>query len=111
MTVVALIPFCTSFNQFVSLIVVWGIGASLIGTAPTAYVTDITEAKSRAQALALLRSGGDFGLLFGAIVGGVAATSLGIPAVMVLNAGILATVVISFALRAEESCGYRLKKK
>lgn len=57
LTVVACIPFAQSVTQFVGLVLMWGLGASLIGTAPTAFVSDITEARSRGQALALLRSG------------------------------------------------------
>jgi len=108
---VALIPFATSVTQFVGLIVAWGLGASLIGTAPTAYVSDITEVQSRGQALALLRSGGDVGLLAGALIGGFMATGLGIPAVMLGNAGLLAVVTAIFAYRATETCGRRFNQQ
>jgi MFS family permease len=80
----------------------WGIGNSLIGTAPTAYLTDITTAKNRSQALALFRSGGDLGLLLGAGLSGFMVGFMGVGPSIVLNASLLGLVVTIFHKRAVE---------
>ena len=43
----------------------------MCSVAPTAYVTDITNYADRPQALALLRTAGDIGMLSGSILAGV----------------------------------------
>ena len=54
-----------SLDQFLAACVVYGVGSSLIGSAPMAYVSDVTDDRTRTQALALMRSGGDVGFVFG----------------------------------------------
>lgn len=101
-TVVGLLPFVNELPQLVGLVAMWGVGNALIGTAPTAYLTDITTARNRSQALALFRSGGDTGLLLGAGLGGFMATFLGVGPSIVLNASLLGLVVAIFNKKAAE---------
>lgn len=101
-TVVGLLPLVQELPQLVGLVALWGVGNALIGTAPTAYLTDITTAKNRSQALALFRSGGDTGLLLGAGLSGFMAGFLGVGPSIVLNAALLGLVVGIFHKKAAE---------
>ena len=70
-------PLTSSFEQFLVLVGAWTVGGTVLGTAPTSFLTDIISAKQRAQALALLRTVGDVGMLSGAVVSGMVADLLG----------------------------------
>ena len=62
------VPFAPTFPMFLGAVGAWACGATMLGSTPTAYVSDVTTPKERAQALALLRSAGDVGLMIGASV-------------------------------------------
>eukprot|EP00300_Choanocystis_sp_HF-7_P010862 c17187_g1_i1.p1 GENE.c17187_g1_i1~~c17187_g1_i1.p1 ORF type:complete len:465 (-),score=80.21 c17187_g1_i1:112-1506(-) len=87
-------------TQLVGLLVVWGVGNSFFGTGAVSYVADVTSSENRAQALALLRSAGDFGLMVGAGFAGLLADLVGIPFSLAMNSTLLLCSAVYFALRA-----------
>lgn len=62
--------------SFLALFATWTAAGTLLAAGPTAYVSNITSSDDRSQALALLRTGGDVGMLSGAILSGMAAGML-----------------------------------
>lgn len=96
-------PFAQSYEQFMGLIVLWASGATFLGTAPTAFVSDINSPDDRAQALALHRSAGDLGMLVGAGSMGLVADQLGLGAAFCTGATVVAMSGMNFAFRAKES--------
>ena len=58
---------------FLGLFFAWTTAGTLLSAGPTAYVSNISTAQDRGQALALLRTGGDVGMLGGAVVSGALA--------------------------------------
>merc|ERR1711879_324231 len=85
-----------------SSMVLWGVGAAIIGTTPSAYVADSTDSEARPQALALLRTGGDFGLMMGALSSGIIADATSVETAFHLKAMLFATVLARFHLGATE---------
>ncbi|ETO25042.1 hypothetical protein RFI_12098 [Reticulomyxa filosa] len=63
-----LLPYVHTTQQLTALAVWWGIGSTMFQSAPMAYISDRSNAQNRSQALAILRSGGDFGLMLGSSV-------------------------------------------
>lgn len=49
----------------VAVLLPFALGTTALNATPTALMSDLTESSSRAQALSLLRTAGDFGLLLG----------------------------------------------
>ena len=69
-SILPFIPHVTSINELYYLMFGYSIGATMLGTSPTAYIADIhsgdkEKEERRSQALAMLRSGGDCGLMVG----------------------------------------------
>jgi len=79
------------------------LGTSLLGTAPMAYVTDITTEATRAQALALLRTAQDVGFLAGGFILGAIAQMTSIAVAMSATSVCLVATLTIFALRARET--------
>ncbi|KNC76399.1 hypothetical protein SARC_11098 [Sphaeroforma arctica JP610] len=99
---IGLTPFAQSWEQLMGLVVMWGFGNSILGTAPTSFLVDITKDRDRSDALALMRSGGDLGLLVGATASGLIAHSYGVGTAMACNSVLLAATSVSFALASTE---------
>jgi len=59
-------PWATQITPALGILAMWSLGGTMFGMAPTAHVTDIVPSENRSQALALLRTTGDVGLLLGA---------------------------------------------
>eukprot|EP00301_Raphidiophrys_heterophryoidea_P003625 c11629_g1_i2.p1 GENE.c11629_g1_i2~~c11629_g1_i2.p1 ORF type:complete len:502 (-),score=113.01 c11629_g1_i2:255-1760(-) len=97
-----LLCFSTTPLQFWATVTMWGVGNSFFGSTPSAYISDISKDQFRAQALALLRSAGDLGLMLGATLSGVVAHACGLPITFVANAVVVASVSIFFWFRAVE---------
>mmetsp|Transcript_6234 Transcript_6234/g.9848 ORF Transcript_6234/g.9848 Transcript_6234/m.9848 type:complete len:572 (+) Transcript_6234:160-1875(+) len=77
----------------------WAIGGTIFGIGtPTAYVADIVPAQNRTQALALLRTTGDIGLLFGASATGTLSDYTNETFAMQTNAGLLLGTGMLFGL-------------
>eukprot|EP01064_Diplonema_japonicum_P037182 TRINITY_DN8646_c0_g1_i1.p1 TRINITY_DN8646_c0_g1~~TRINITY_DN8646_c0_g1_i1.p1 ORF type:complete len:447 (+),score=80.23 TRINITY_DN8646_c0_g1_i1:1801-3141(+) len=104
-TAAVFLPFATSREQLGLLWMAWGCGATCLGTTPTAYATDINEGAKRSQALALLRSAGDVGLMVGAGGIGLIAKVAGITTGFWTAGGLLMIVGVNFAFRATETVG------
>ena len=51
----AALPFCTDMYHMAAALGTWGLGSSILSTAPVSYISDVTSDKERAQALALMR--------------------------------------------------------
>ena len=63
------LPFATGLPHYtpalVAVLLPFALGTTALNATPTALVADLTEPSSRAQALSLLRTSGDLGLLLG----------------------------------------------
>jgi len=66
-------PMVDDIYSFVALVCTWTAAGTLLGAGPTTYISDMTTSKNRAQALALLRTAGDIGMLLGALGAGTVA--------------------------------------
>ena len=93
------LPFMQSYESMLALMGVWAVGGTMLGSAPTAHVTDIVPPEARTQALALMRTVGDVGLLVGAGTAGVLADWSSMGAAMDGNAGLLLVATTWFAFR------------
>lgn len=76
--------------QLAASLMFMSIGGSCLQALPVAHMSNLTSPKSRAQALALLRTSGDFGMLIGAASAGYLAEYSSTPLAMQAGAGILA---------------------
>ncbi len=91
----AAVPFlgATEVVPFLGLFGIWTTAGVLMSSGPTAYVSNITAAADRNQALALLRTGTDVGMLGGAVLSGVVAGMSSQPdAIMMNGVGFMALV-------------------
>jgi MFS family permease len=77
----------------------WAAGSSMLSTAPVSYTSDIVKPSHRAQAIAMLRTGGDVGFLIGASMTGVLADLTGNLVAMQSSAAMLLSATSYFALR------------
>ena len=62
---------------FLALFFTWTTAGTLLSGGPTAYVSNVSKPEDRGQALALLRTGSDVGMLLGAVGSGALAGALG----------------------------------
>lgn len=58
-------PWAATHSQLLALVTVYAMGATMFQATPQAYIIDASQPETRAQALALLRSAGDLGLMIG----------------------------------------------
>lgn len=77
----------------------WAAGSSMLSTAPVSYTSDVVKPSHRAQAIAMLRTGGDVGFLVGASMTGVLADVTGNLVAMQSSAGMLLAATSYFAFR------------
>ncbi|GBG32803.1 Synaptic vesicle glycoprotein 2B [Hondaea fermentalgiana] len=82
-------PMATQLPPALGILAIWSLGATMFGMAPTAHVTDIVPNENRSQALALLRTTGDVGLLVGASCTGLMAHYSSPELAMQANAALL----------------------
>lgn len=85
------------FPSFYPALSLWAIGGTLLGVSPTAYVVDRSSPQTRSQALAVLRTIGDVGLLMGSASSGFLADRYGFPVAMQTNAALLGATTMLFA--------------
>jgi len=97
----SLIPFCTSFEHIIGAILISSTGNAILSTNPRAYLIDMVKEKELSQALALVSTGGDFGLFAGALLGGTLADMVGLNFAVHSLTGMLALSVMRFAIRAK----------
>ena len=94
------LTFCHDYSELALALGVWATGSSLLSTAPVAYVSDKVSESQRAQALALLRTLGDVGFLFGAMSSGALADWAGnLEVAMLASAGFLLSGTLWFGRR------------
>lgn len=93
-------PLASSFPQLLACIVPLAMGSTALNTAPLARISDLTQPSERAQALALLRTAGDLGLLLGATGSGILADLVGMESVITANGGLVGVTACWFAARA-----------
>eukprot|EP00668_Euglena_longa_P004791 GGOE01005610.1.p1 GENE.GGOE01005610.1~~GGOE01005610.1.p1 ORF type:complete len:512 (+),score=96.38 GGOE01005610.1:53-1588(+) len=96
----ALMPVAWSYESFMAVVVLWGIGNTLLGGGPAAYVADLTQPSQRAQALALLRCAGDGGLMVGASLLGCVADLTTLDVGFRAASALLVACGASFAIHA-----------
>jgi predicted MFS family arabinose efflux permease len=75
------------------------IGSTILNTVPTAHLTNLCNANDRAQALSLLRTCGDVGMLFGASFAGIMASLTSIENTIMCNGGILLSSILYVTYR------------
>ena len=75
-------PLAAELPHAVGVLCVWALGGVLLGSAPTANAANLAPPAQRAQAIALMRTTGDLGLLSGAVTVGSAAALVGHDAAM-----------------------------
>ena len=98
----AMLAFAASSDilQASCAIALWSVGGTLLGSAPTAAAANLAAPEQRSQALALMRTAGDVGLLCGASSVGYVATMVGCEAAMGGTAVFLLSSAGLFVLRA-----------
>lgn len=98
----AAFPLLTAFPMLAfPALGVWALASTMLNTTPTAYTADVVPVSHRSQALALLRTSGDFGMLLGASESGVVAEMSSHAAALHVNAAtlLLGTLAFSFNTR------------
>ena len=94
------VPLVTNINELTILWTVWAFGSTMLAAGPLSYISDNNDSSKRSQALAVLRSGGDLGLMLGSGVLGYLAhtydlnTAANVGAMCILGGG------LNFAFRA-----------
>jgi len=97
-----LLPHATSLEQFSAVWVAWSCGATLMAAGPVSYISDVSTPAERGQALAMLRSAGDLGLMLGAGGFGAVAQLCSPHVAYTLGAAMITGAGANFALRANE---------
>jgi MFS family permease len=93
------LPFCTDLTQLATTLGLWALGSTMLSTAPVSYLADKVPESQRAQAVALLRTAGDIGLLAGASTSGAVADWYNMDIALHSSAGLLLTTTFWFATR------------
>eukprot|EP01063_Lacrimia_lanifica_P013646 TRINITY_DN20274_c0_g1_i1.p1 TRINITY_DN20274_c0_g1~~TRINITY_DN20274_c0_g1_i1.p1 ORF type:complete len:490 (+),score=136.94 TRINITY_DN20274_c0_g1_i1:81-1550(+) len=104
-TACMLFPLTTTKESLAAVWLIWSLGATCLGTSPTAYASDLFGGAHRGQALALLRSAGDIGMMCGAGMVGLIAKWGGVAAGFWTSGILIGLVGLNFAYRAVETCG------
>ena len=84
-------------SSFLALFGVWTVAGTVLASGPTAFVSNITSSADRGQALALLRTGGDVGMLGGAVLSGVLAGVLNSQPEAIMMNGVGFVVLTGFS--------------
>ena len=107
--IIPLIPHVNTINELYYLMFAYSIGSTMLGTSPTAYIADIhsgskEKEERRSQALAMLRSGGDLGLMLGSGVLGYLTHATGSFMMPMCTASIILFASgTNFAINAKET--------
>lgn len=104
--------FTNNWPLFMGTLGFWALGSSMLSTAPLAYISDSVDEEERAQAIAMLRTSGDIGFLFGAsCVGALADVSGSIEVAMQSSGGLLSAATLWFIARQSMLHTQKLPKK
>jgi len=93
------LPFCTDMTHLATTLGLWALGSTLLSTAPVSYLADKVPDDKRAQAVALLRTAGDVGLLAGASASGAIADFYSMDFALHSSSALLLTTTFWFATR------------
>jgi DHA1 family multidrug resistance protein-like MFS transporter len=93
----AAFPVVPAATPALAVMALWSAGGTLFGLAPAARTADIVTPRERSQALALLRTTGDCGLLIGASLTGFLADHSSAQLAMQGNAAVLFASGLGFA--------------
>lgn len=93
------LPYCTDMQEVAATLGFWALGSTMLSTAPTAYISDSVDEQHRAQAIALLRTAGDIGFLFGASSTGAVADLFSMDVAVQSSASLLLTATGWFTAR------------
>jgi len=72
-TSIIMLTQCDTMETAAAALGFWALGSTFLSTAPISYVADLCDDKTRAQAIALLRTCGDFGFVLGSTTTGALA--------------------------------------
>ena len=100
---VAGLPMASDSTELTALMALWATGGAVVSTGPTAYLADLVEESDRGQALAMLRTCGDLGLLLGAGTMGLLADFTSMPAAFAANSALLALATVNMGFRSTET--------
>lgn len=96
---VGLLPMTTDVWQALPSLIGMALGCSMLSSAPTAAVANVSSPHDRVQSLALMRTAGDAGWLLGGVSIGTIASIFGIDASLQSTSVVLLTTAAWFALR------------
>ena len=83
------VPYAATPEQLAMLMVPFAIGSTVMQNVPTAHVINICDAKDAPQAMSLLRTVGDIGLIGGAVASGLLASYSSVESVIQSQGSIL----------------------
>jgi len=107
----ALFPLASAYSHVTSLVVLWGIGGALFGANTTAYISDKSTEGTRSQALTLLRSCADGGLMLGGAFSGMMSYFFSMDAPFMVGSFLMASAGLHFCFRAAESNIYATRRR
>jgi MFS family permease len=94
------LPFAADFNQLLLALLPLSVGSTFLGAVPMALISNLVSGGARTQAMALLRTCADFGLLSGAIVSGMLCEYASLADGFQVNGAILLATISWFAARS-----------
>jgi predicted MFS family arabinose efflux permease len=83
------IPHSMSFMELASALVPLSVGSTIMQSAPSSHMANVVPPGDKAQALSLLRTGGDIGMLCGASAAGIVAAMTSVQSMIMLDGGVL----------------------
>ncbi|HEY7908606.1 MAG TPA: MFS transporter, partial [Thermomicrobiales bacterium] len=89
----------------------FGISTGIAGPAPSAYVADLAEGQGIGARLGVYRSFGDIGFILGPICMGIVSDAAGYGPALAINAALIITTGLFFALVARETGGKRARAR
>lgn len=93
-----LLPHAENLVQMLCLALPMALGSSALNAVPTALVTDLAPSTMRVQALSLLRTGGDLGLLLGSSTAGLIAANLSLETAAFCDGSLMAIVTLGYLI-------------
>ena len=92
-------PYAQSFEHLMACLAPVSFGSTILSAVPTAYMGDLVSSKQRPQALALLRTAGDVGLLIGAVSSGILSDFSSIGGAIQANGSLLTMLASLWVIR------------
>ena len=102
---IALFPWLESFWALLAMSIFFGLGLSVVTSASSALVADLSRDQGRGSAMGLLGTIMDIGHSSGPLLGGLAAAWLGLEGAFWLAAGVIGLIALGFAALVPLSLG------